>query len=325
PNIASKKWVYEQYDKTIGASTRTVNAPADAAVVQVKGTDKSIVITVDCNARYVNADPEVGTAIAVSEAARNIVCAGGEPLAITNNLNFGNPYNPEVYWQFVGAIKGMTRGCEKFGTPVTGGNVSFYNQSADGGPVFPTPTIGMLGLMENPEHLTTLDFKAVGDQIYLVGAAQNDIASSEYLYSYRGVKASPAPQFDIDEEAQVQNVTKQLIVNQLLQSAHDVSDGGLFVTLAESALPRGLGFSVKTDRRFRKDAFLFGESQSRVVVSVYPEHEARFEKLLLENNVSFERLGEVTPSGFVVDGEEVLSTAEARDGYENGLERALLA
>ncbi len=325
PNIASKKWVYEQYDKTIGASTRTVNAPADAAVVQVKGTDKSIVITVDCNARYVNADPEVGTAIAVSEAARNIVCAGGEPLAITNNLNFGNPYVPEVYWQFVGAIKGMTRGCEKFGTPVTGGNVSFYNQSADGGPVFPTPTIGMLGLMENPEHLTTLDFKAVGDRIYLIGASQNDIASSEYLYSYRGVKASPAPQFDIDEEAQVQNVVKQLIQSQLIQSAHDVSDGGLFVTLAESALPRGLGFSVKTDRRFRKDAFLFGESQSRVVVSVYPEHEAALEKLLLENNVSFERLGEVTASGLVVDGEEVLSTVEAKDGYDNGLERALLA
>lgn len=217
PNIASKKWVYEQYDKTIGASTRTVNAPADAAVVQVRDTDKSIVITVDCNARYVNADPEVGTAIAVSEAARNIVCAGGEPLAITNNLNFGNPYNPEVYWQFVGAIQGMKRGCEKFGTPVTGGNVSFYNQSADGGPVFPTPTIGMLGVMENPDHLMTLDFKAPGDLIYLVGQSQNDLASSEYLYSYRGVKASPAPHFDIDEEAHVQHVVKDLIQTSTLR------------------------------------------------------------------------------------------------------------
>ena len=324
PNIASKKWVYEQYDKTIGASTRTVNAPADAAVVQVRGTDKSIVITVDCNARYVNADPEVGTAIAVSEAARNIVCAGGEPLAITNNLNFGNPYNPEVYWQFVGAIQGMKRGCEKFGTPVTGGNVSFYNQSADGGPVFPTPTIGMLGVMEKPDNLMTLDFKAPGDFIYLIGLSQNDIATSEYLYSYRGVKASPAPVFDLDEEAQVQNVVKDLIQNHLIQSAHDVSDGGLFVTLAESALPRNLGFSVKTDRRFRKDAFLFGESQSRVVVSVYPEHEAAFEKALLGHNVSFELLGTVTASGLVVDGEEILSTAEAKDGYDNGLERALL-
>jgi len=325
PNIASKKWVYEQYDKTIGASTRTVNAPADAAVVQVRGTDKSIVITVDCNARYVNADPEVGTAIAVSEAARNIVCTGGEPLAITNNLNFGNPYNPEVYWQFVSAIQGMKRGCEKFGTPVTGGNVSFYNQSADGGPVFPTPTIGMLGVMEKPDNLMTLDFKAPGDLIYLIGLSQNDLASSEYLYSYRSVKASPAPAFDIDEEAQVQNVVKDLIQAQLLQSAHDVSDGGLFVTLAESALHRNLGFSVKTDRRFRKDAFLFGESQSRVVVSVYPEHEAAFEKTLLGHNVSFELLGTVTASGLVVDGEEVLSTDEAKDGYDNGLERALLA
>ena len=323
PNIASKKWVYEQYDKTIGASTRTTNSPADAAVVQVRGTDKSIVITVDCNSRYVNADPEVGTAIAVAEAARNIVCAGGEPLAITNNLNFGNPYVPEVYWQFVGAIRGMTRACEKFGTPVTGGNVSFYNQSADGGPVHPTPTIGMLGLMEDPQNLMTLDFKTEGDLIYLIGQSQNDIASSEYLYSYRGVKASPAPAFDIDEETQVQNVVKQLIISKLIRSAHDVSDGGLFITLAESAMPRDLGFSVKADHALRRDAFLFGESQSRVVVSISPNQQGNLERQLLENNGSFELLGTVTLGGFVIDNEEILSTAEARDSYDNALGRIM--
>lgn len=323
PNIASKKWVKEQYDHTIGTSTRTFNVPADAAVVGIRGTDKSIVITVDCNSRYVNADPEVGTTIAVAEAARNIVCAGGEPLAITNNLNFGNPYVPEVYWQFVGAIKGMSRACEAFGTPVTGGNVSFYNQSADGGPVHPTPTIGMLGLMEDPNRLTTLAFQAEGDRVYLVGRSKNCIASAQYLYSYRGVKASPAPTFDLAEELAVQQTIKNLISEQLIQSAHDVSDGGLFVALAESAMPKGLGFSVKTDGSVRLDAFLFGESQSRVVVSVLPEHQERFERLLLDANVGFSHLGTVTASDFVVDGARVLTTAEATDGYENALGRMM--
>src|SRR5206468_2624208 len=159
PNIASKQWVYNQYDSMVGTVNMSTNAPSDAAVVNIKGTNKAIALKVDCNSRYVNADPEKGTAIAVSEAARNIVCSGGEPSAITNCLNFGNPYNPEVYWQFVGAIKGMSKACKKFQTPVTGGNVSFYNQSSDEGPVFPTPTIGMLGLLESKENAMSLDFK----------------------------------------------------------------------------------------------------------------------------------------------------------------------
>lgn len=159
PNIASKKWVAEQYDSSIGRANRNTNAPSDAAVVKVHGSQKSIVITVDCNSRYVNADPEEGCAMAVAEAARNIVCSGGVPVAITNCLNFGNPYVPEVYWQFVGAIKGMKKACLAFETPVTGGNVSFYNQSSDEGPVFPTPTIGMLGILEDPNMKMTLDFK----------------------------------------------------------------------------------------------------------------------------------------------------------------------
>jgi phosphoribosylformylglycinamidine (FGAM) synthase-like enzyme len=245
--------------------------PSDAAIVRVRGTEKSIVITVDCNSRYVHADPEQGCAIAVAEAARNIVCSGGEPVAITNCLNFGNPYVPEVYWQFVGAIKGMKKACEKFGTPVTGGNVSFYNQSSDEGPVFPTPTIGMLGLMDKPEMQMTLDFKQEGDLIFLIGQSRNDLGSSEYLYSYRKVKGSPAPYFDLDEEYRVHQAVKTLIIEKLIQSAHDVSDGGLLVTLAESAMPRGLGFNINPDRGIRLDAFLFGESQGRVVVSVKAE------------------------------------------------------
>ena len=216
PNIASKKWVAQQYDSSIGRANRNTNAPSDAAVVKVHGSQKSIVITVDCNSRYVNADPEEGCAMAVAEAARNIVCSGGVPVAITNCLNFGNPYVPEVYWQFVGAIKGMKKSCEAFETPVTGGNVSFYNQSSDEGPVFPTPTIGMLGILEDPANKMTLDFKKEGDAIYLVGESVNDIASSEYVYSYKGIKATPAPHFDLATEQKLQKAITSLIENKLI-------------------------------------------------------------------------------------------------------------
>jgi phosphoribosylformylglycinamidine (FGAM) synthase-like enzyme len=185
PNNVSRKWVIEQYDSMVGTKNMTTNSPADAGVINIKGTNRALGVSVDCNGRYVKADPEIGTAIAVSEAARNLVCSGAKPLAITNCLNFGNPYNPEVYWQFVGAIKGMSRACKKFDTPVTGGNVSFYNQSAISGtevPVHPTPTIGMLGLIEDKSKVMSLDFKQKGDMIYLLGKSKNDIGQSEYPY-----------------------------------------------------------------------------------------------------------------------------------------------
>ena len=319
PNICSKKWIYEQYDSMVGTANRSTNMPSDAAVVRIKGTQKSIVIKADCNSRYVHADPEKGCAIAVAEAARNITCSGGDPVAITNCLNFGNPYVPEVYWQFVGAIKGMKTACEKFGTPVTGGNVSFYNQSSDEGPVFPTPTIGMLGLMENPAHQMTLDFKQPGDIIYLIGQSRDDIGSSEYLYSYRNVKGSPAPYLDLNEEFEVQQVVRQLIQNQLIASAHDVSDGGLFTTLAESAMPRNLGFSIEADRDFRLDAFLFGESQSRVVVSISPDQYKAFGEFIAQQKVFYRLLGTVHETDFHVNGQKILSCETAKPLYDNTL------
>jgi phosphoribosylformylglycinamidine synthase subunit PurL len=288
-------------------------------LLRVHGTEKHIVIKADCNSRYVYSDPEEGCAIAVSEAARNIVCSGGEPVAITNCLNFGNPYVPEVYWHFVGAIKGMKKACEKFETPVTGGNVSFYNQSSDEGPVFPTPTIGMLGLMEKKDNRMTLNFKNEGDLIYLVGKSQNCISSSEYLYSYLGIKASPAPHFNLDEEYHLQNTIKGLITNKLIQSAHDCADGGLYVALAESAMPNGLGFDITTDKNIRKDAFLFGEAQSRVVVSIAPAKKEAFEKFLNEQKTAFTALGTVTKNTLVVDGELFSLTSEAENLYESAL------
>ena len=323
PNIASKKWVAEQYDSSIGRANRNTNAPSDAGVVKVHGSNKSIVITVDCNSRYVNADPEEGCAMAVAEAARNIVCSGGLPVAITNCLNFGNPYVPEVYWQFVGAIKGMKKACEAFETPVTGGNVSFYNQSSDEGPVFPTPTIGMLGILEKPENKMTLDFKSEGDLVYLVGESVNDIASSEFLYSYRKVKASPAPHFDLPTEQLVQKGILSLIEGKLIQSAHDVSDGGVLVTLAESAFPRGLGFDVKSDAGIRQDAMWFGEAQSRVIVSVSPAKQAAFEAHLAGLGVKSTQLGTVKGTDMVVDGQVVSSLAKASGSYFTALETAL--
>ena len=181
PNIASKRWVYEQYDSMVGAGTANTNSPSDAAIVIAKPTTKALALTTDCNSRYVFADPYKGTMIAVAEAARNIVCSGGEPLGVTNCLNFGNPYDPEVYYQFVHAIKGMGEACKKFNTPVTGGNVSFYNQGPEG-PVYPTPTIGMVGLLESIDDKMTLDFKNENDVIYLLGQSRDDINCSEYLY-----------------------------------------------------------------------------------------------------------------------------------------------
>jgi phosphoribosylformylglycinamidine synthase len=303
PNLASKRWVTDQYDSMVGVQTMTANLACDAAVVAVKDTNKAIVLTTDCNSRYVYADPYTGTAIAVAEAARNITCAGGEPVAITNCLNFGNPYNPEVYWQFVSAIKGMGDACRKFETPVTGGNVSFYNQSADGGSVFPTPTIGMLGVMEDTENIMTADFKQPGDLIYLIGESVNDIASSQYLASWHKITACPAPYFDIEKEYITQQTIKELIKHRVLESCHDVADGGLYTCLLESAMPNGLGFDIETDAAIRKDAFLFGEAQGRIVVTVAPEEQERFVEFMATSETEFSLLGTVNNGFLNVDGE----------------------
>ncbi len=317
PNNVSRNWVTEQYDTMVGTKNMATNKPADAGIVNLKGTNRALALSVDCNGRYVKADPEIGTAIAVSEAARNLVCSGAKPLAITNCLNFGNPYNPEVYWQFVGAIKGMSKACKKFDTPVTGGNVSFYNQSSIAGeivPVHPTPTIGMLGLIEDKSKSMSLDFKQKGDMIYLLGTSKNDIGQSEYLTSYHGIEASPVPDFNLDFEYKLQNAILQLIDRGFINSAHDVSNGGLFITLVESSLPRHLGFDITSDAEVRTDAFLFGESQSRVVVSCPTTNETPFIDLLMKLKIPFSALGHVTKGemrvddqsfGFITDAEKI--------------------
>ena len=306
PNIASKRWVTEQYDSMVRTATMTTNAPSDAALVYVKGTKKALALTTDCNSAYVYADPHKGGMIAVAEAARNIVCAGGEPLAITNCLNFGNPYNPEVYYQFAQALKGMGDACRKFETPVTGGNVSFYNQATFKDkvvPVYPTPTIGMLGLVEDYDNIMTLNFKAAGDRIYLLGQSRNDLGSSEYLRRVHQIAESNCPHFDLEEEFALQQVLRKAILAGLLQSAHDVSEGGVFVALMESAMPGQLGFSVESNQSIRKDAWLFGEAQSRVIVSIRTEQVDAFERFMESEKIPFEKAGVVQGAAAVVDNE----------------------
>ncbi len=320
PSIASKRWVYTQYDSMVGTGTTTTNAPAAASVVWVKGTTKGIAISTDCNSRYVYADPYKGAMIAVSEAARNIVCSGGMPLGVTNCLNFGNPYDPEVYYQFVHAIKGMGEACRKFDTPVTGGNVSFYNQNPDG-PVNPTPTIGMVGLLENIQEKMTLDFKEEGDIVYLLGTSRNDINSSEYLHNILGATFSPAPHFELDEEYKLQQKLSELIAAKLVRSAQDISEGGLLVTLMESSFPRELGFSVISNNSVRKDAWLFGEAQSRVVVSVAIDKVKEFEQKL--GDFPNEKIGVVTIGDILIDGEHWGNSTIWKNTYDTAIEQQL--
>ncbi len=320
PSIASKRWIYNQYDSMVGNNNTSTNSPTDAPVILVKGTTKGIAMTTDCNSRYVFADPYKGTMIAVSEAARNIVCSGGQPLGVTNCLNFGNPYDPEVYYQFVHAIKGMGEACRKFDTPVTGGNVSFYNQNPDG-PVYPTPTIGMVGLLEDITAKMTLDFKEEGDLIYLLGVSTNDINSSQYLSKICGVEFSPAPYFELEDEYRLQRMVEKLIQEKLINSAHDVSEGGLFVTLCESGFNNELGFSVITNSTVRKDAFLFGEGQSRVVVSVTMDKAKQVESLL--KDFPFEKIGVVTSGELVFDGDFWGTIDWWKEKYDEAIENYL--
>ena len=326
PNIASKKWVIEQYDTMVQTNTMTTNEAADAGIVNIKDTDTALLLTTDCNSRYVYADPEKGAEIAVAEAARNIVCSGGEPLAVTNCLNFGNPYNPEAFWQFKNAVTGMGKACKAFNTPVTGGNVSFYNQATIKGvtvPVYPTPVIGMLGLLKDKTKKMTLSFKNEGDLIFLVGKSRNDISQSEYLVSWHGIKESPAPYFDTEEEIELHEAIKHAIKSGLIKSAHDVSNGGLWATLVESCIENNFGFDIETDKTVRKDAFLFGESQSRVVISTSSENATSVLKLISSFDIDSFYLGTVIAKNIEINQVHYGNISEIKEVYNNALENLL--
>lgn len=291
PSLASKAWVYNQYDYMVRTST-AVRPGSDAAVVTVHGTRKALAMTTDCNGRYVYLDPELGGRIAVSEAARNIVCSGAEPLAITDNLNFGSPEKPEIFWQMEKAVDGMAEACRELGTPVIGGNVSLYNENAKGA-IYPTPVVGMVGLIHDTDHITTQGFKAEGDAIYVLGDTRAELGGSEFQAIIHGVSEGRPPELNLDTEKKLLGGVLKAIQSGLVQSAHDVSEGGLAAVLAESCISGNVGASVQWSTDLRNDVALFSESQSRIVLSVSPDRKNALEKLLQEAGVPFTAFGVV--------------------------------
>jgi phosphoribosylformylglycinamidine synthase len=274
--------------------TNTIVGPGcDAAIIYVKGTNKALAMKTDCNARYVYLNPKEGTKIAVAEAARNIVCSGGIPLAITNCLNFGNPYKPEIYWQFANAIEGMREACNYFETPVTGGNVSFYNESPEAA-VYPTPTIGMIGLVEDLKNVTTSYFKEDGDLIYILGDDREEMGGSEYLKIVHNKVLGDSPQLDLKNEKLLHDSILSLIGKQIINSAHDISEGGIACCIAECCImneDKLIGAYIIIPIKTRDDFSFFSESQSRIVVSISPGKKEKFESTLREFGQPFLYLG----------------------------------
>jgi phosphoribosylformylglycinamidine synthase len=274
PGIASKRWVYRQYDHMVRTNT-LVFPGMGAGVVRVKGTNRALALSVDCNGRFVYLDPRRGAQLAVAEASRNVACAGAEPIGATNCLNFGNPQKPEIMWQFAKAVEGMGEACRALGIPITGGNVSLYNET-DGKGVLPTPVLGVVGLIENADHVVTRAFRAAGDVVVLLGDTRPELGGSEYLAAMHGLLAGVPPSLDLEREAALQRLLVHGAASGLLRSAHDCADGGLAITVAESCFETGLGVSVDTASVTSPDgwgdvAALFSESASRVVVSVAPD------------------------------------------------------
>ncbi|MBS2212036.1 phosphoribosylformylglycinamidine synthase subunit PurL [Carboxylicivirga mesophila] len=322
-NVTSKSWLTNKFNNLNGDGGDNGDYPSDAAFINVEGSDKALTATMDCNSRYMKSDAFIGAQIAVAEAARNIVCAGGQPLALSDCLNFGNPHDPKVYGTFVESVKGITKACKDFNVPVVSGNVSFYNQRSEDGhlkPITPTPVIGMIGLMENKKHHSTLSFKHKGDMIFLVGQSRNDVNSSEYASSILNIKKSAAPYYDAEEEKELQAAVMQMIKKGLVRSVHDVSNGGLFFSLLESAIPMEFGFDITSDAEIRKEAFLFGETQSRVVVSVAPEKQDDFVDFMMETDVPFSILGHVTKGEVRIDDESYGYISELKEAFEQKLE-----
>ncbi len=309
PTVASKAWVYDQYDYMVRTST-AVRPGSDAAVVTVPGTRKALAMTTDCNSRFVYLDPEVGGKIAVSEAARNIVCSGAEPLAITDNLNFGSPEKPEIFWQMEKSVDGMATACRALETPVIGGNVSLYNENARGS-IYPTPVVGMVGLVHDTDHITTQAFKQAGDVLFLLGETKAELGGSEFQYIVHGKTEGRPPALDLVIEKQLLDGVLSAIQSGLVQSAHDLSEGGLAVALAESCISGKLGADVELQANgLRSDLLLFSESQSRILLSATAENADVLVSKLEAAGVPVTRIGQVAAAknlNIQVDGKQVLA------------------
>ena len=309
PNITSKEWVYEQYDHMVRLNTLVLPG-SDAAVLRIKDTNKAVAISVDCNSRYCYLDPYEGAAIAVAEACRNVVCSGAQPIGLTNCLNFGNPEKPEIMWQFQQAVEGMGDACRFFDIPVVSGNVSLYNETK-GEAIYPTPTVAVVGLIENQEKVMTQGFKNSGDQIALIGFTMEELGGTEYLKVMFDRSEGKPPVLDRKHEKQVQDFCRELIERGLIASAHDCSEGGLAIAVAESCFSSGsqtLGATLELESTLRKDALLFGETQSRIVISFSKEKIDEIEDLAMTFPVDFSLIGKVGGSHLLirVNGEEIV-------------------
>ncbi len=317
PEIASKQWVFEQYDSMV-RTNNVVLAGADAAVVYVKQGLKGLAMKTDCNGRYVYLNPRRGAAIAVAESARNVACTGATPVAITNCLNFGNPYKPGVFWQFKEAVAGIGEACRVFDTPVTGGNVSFYNESPTTS-VYPTPVIGMLGILDDVRKACVAYFSQAGDSILLLGSTRGELGGSSYLAYVHGVVAGDCPTIDLRGERALQTAVIGMIDEGLLHSAHDCSEGGVAVALAESCILggfRAIGANVDLgERTMRKDALAFGEDQSRVVVSAAPVHVEKIRVIAGSHGVPLMEIGTVTGDRLRIEGIVDAGVEEMRNIY----------
>ncbi|MDP2038877.1 MAG: AIR synthase related protein, partial [Ignavibacteria bacterium] len=291
------------------------------------GTNKALAAKTDCNGRYVYLNPKEGTKIAVAESARNVVCTGAIPLAITNCLNFGNPYKPENYWQFKKAIEGMGEACRFFNTPVTGGNVSFYNESPDAA-VYPTPTIGMVGLIEDIDNVTTAQFKNEGDLVYVLGEDYEEIGGSEYLKTVHNLVTGEIPKIDLQTEKDLHTTVLHLIENELIESAHDVSDGGILCALAECCIidaEKPIGAKVHVPIKKREDFSFFSESQSRVVVSVKEDNKEKFEETAAKSFTPYTLLGETGGNNLSLNDQYEFSLTHLIDLYYNSISKKMHA
>ncbi len=324
PNIASKKWVHEQYDTTVRTNTVTAPGASDSGVIRIKGTKRGLVAKTDCNGRYVYLNPRRGGQIAVVESARNVVCSGGQPLAITNCLNFGNPYKPEVYWTFKEALAGMGDACKALNTPVTGGNVSFYNENPNAA-IFPSPIIGMLGLIEDVEnHTTTPSLKNEGDIILYIGADRKGLGATEYLKVIHGLTTGDSPELDIEFEVKLQQALLSAIKAGFVTAAHDISDGGLAITLAEMAIHGGLGATVNVESLSgSKHEVLFSEAQSGVVITVSKENLETINSHFKGAGIPITNLGQVKGETLSLEGIGELNVADMKSTYENVISKAM--
>ena len=326
PNIASKRWAFRQYDCRVGSNT-VVGPGSDAAVLRLKGTNKAVALSVDCNSRYCQLDPYVGAMTAVVEAARNVVCSGAEPLGVTDCLNFGNPEKPEIMWQFRESVRGLRDACTVLGVPVVSGNVSFYNET-DGRPIPPTPTVALVGLLADVGHHTTQWFKSEGDVVLLLGRTREELGGSEYVAVAHDLVRGTPPWIDLAVEMLVQKVCLQAIREGLVRSAHDVSEGGLAVALAEASISgpdEPLGAEIEMEAAIRPDAWLFGESQSRIVLSVRRKHVNRLRDIARAADVPLTILGEVRGRRLRIGSLIDVNVAELRHAWAGALQRRMEA